>query len=183
MIWEDYFKYEPKSKTGLVWNYTKYTGSHGKTLTIWIGKEAGWVSVHGYGEVKLDGKCYKTHRIIWEMHNGIIPSGYDIDHLDGNRLNNNLENLRICNDKINSHNRKMRFDNRSGATGVKIQKSGRVTYYTAFWTNFLTGKEEFKCFSDKLFGDRAFDLAVHCRKEAIKEQIKNGAHYTANHGE
>lgn len=183
MDFSEYFIYDTKSKTGLVWNYTKYTGSHGKTLTIWPGKEAGWISKYGYGEVKLEGKCYKCHRIIWELFNGKIPEKADIDHIDGNRLNNDIENLRLCNDQINAQNRKKRYDNMTGVTGVKRQMSGKVTYYTAFWTDFSTGAEMFKCFSDKNYGDEAFELAIRCRQKAIESQRKAGAYYTKNHGE
>lgn len=39
------------------------------------------------------GKNTRVHRLIWETHNGPIPSGYDIHHIDGNKLNNDLKNL------------------------------------------------------------------------------------------
>ena len=52
---------------------------------------------------KLDNKGYylgfrygnriRLHRYIWEKHNGKIPKGYDIHHIDGNRLNNDISNL------------------------------------------------------------------------------------------
>jgi 5-methylcytosine-specific restriction endonuclease McrA len=36
----------------------------------------------------------KVHRLVWQAHYGSIPPGYDVHHLDGNRLNNDIGNLR-----------------------------------------------------------------------------------------
>lgn len=43
-----------------------------------------------------EGNCHKLlHRLIFEECNGLIPKGYDIHHIDGNKLNNNIENLEM----------------------------------------------------------------------------------------
>jgi uncharacterized CHY-type Zn-finger protein len=53
------------------------------------------LSIHnGYLRTKKKPREY-CHRIIWEQDVGPIPTGYDIHHMDGNKLNNLLENL-IC---------------------------------------------------------------------------------------
>ena len=64
----------------------------------------------GY-RVSSNGICKRVwmHRFIWESHNGNIPKGYEIDHVDGNPLNNRLENLRLATrtqNNINSCKRK-----------------------------------------------------------------------------
>ena len=46
----------------------------------------------GYIRVCLYNKQYKAHRVIWMMHYGYLPEF--LDHIDGNRLNNSIENLR-----------------------------------------------------------------------------------------
>lgn len=40
-----------------------------------------------------DGRVLLMHRCVWEFYNGSIPDGYDIHHKDGDRANNNIENL------------------------------------------------------------------------------------------
>jgi len=48
------------------------------------------ISSHGY---MMTGKKTYLHRMIWESQNGPIPKGFDIHHIDGNKLNNCIENL------------------------------------------------------------------------------------------
>ncbi|MDR1147599.1 MAG: HNH endonuclease, partial [Spirochaetaceae bacterium] len=42
-----------------------------------------------------DGKQYMEHCVVWEEHNGPIPQGMHIHHKDGNKENNNIENLEL----------------------------------------------------------------------------------------
>ena len=51
------------------------------------GSVAGRVS-NGYISIKLNGKEYQAHRIVWEMHKGKIPSGLVVDHINHNRTDN-----------------------------------------------------------------------------------------------
>lgn len=71
-----------------------------------------------YLRVNILGVYHHAHRIIWEMHNGIIPEGMVIDHADGNPHNNRIQNLRLCTQSQNASNGKRRTTNRSGARGV-----------------------------------------------------------------
>jgi hypothetical protein len=63
------------------------------------------VTDDGYLRVRNKGKEYRGHRIIWEMFNGPIPKDMLIDHIDGNKLNNCIENLRIATRIENNSNR------------------------------------------------------------------------------
>ena len=66
---------------------------------------AGCYTTKGYRIIRIDGRLYKEHRIIWVMHNGSIPDGLDIDHIDRNTSNNKLENLRLVTRSINHLNK------------------------------------------------------------------------------
>lgn len=59
---------------------------------------------NGYKRITLKGKVYSIHRIIWELFNGSIPEGQIIDHIDGNRSNNALNNLRLVSQSENMNN-------------------------------------------------------------------------------
>lgn len=71
----------------------------------------------GYSRVDLNGKFYSVHRLVYETYVGEIPEGSVIDHIDGNRANNNLSNLQLV---TQSENMKKTFigGQRAGAVGV-----------------------------------------------------------------
>lgn len=78
---------------------------HGTKLHVLKGKPN-----HGYIRITycVDGiaKSTNAHRIIWEAFNGEIPEDMQIDHINGIRDDNRLQNLRICSAHQNSLYRK-----------------------------------------------------------------------------
>lgn len=84
------------------------------------GKEAGALRPTGYVVVEIDSKPVMAHWLVWIMHNGNFD-GY-IDHIDGNRSNNKIENLRVVNWAENQWNRKISHNNKIGIKGVRIRK-------------------------------------------------------------
>ena len=88
-----------------------------------IGLRAGSTNTIGYRQVLIDGKKYAEHRIIYAMHNDEIPA--QIDHINGNRADNRIENLRPANNQQNQHNSKLRSDNKSGIKGVTWHKASK----------------------------------------------------------
>ncbi len=65
---------------------------------------AGTVIEGGYRQVKIDGKSYYAHRLIFLYHHGYLPEF--LDHIDRNPLNNNIENLRKATYQENGRNQK-----------------------------------------------------------------------------
>jgi hypothetical protein len=88
-------------------------------------KHVGWVNNSGYLQCEVGGVAFMLHRIIWEMHNGEIPEGFQIDHIDRNPLNNKLENLRIATQNQNQINSKTPKNNTTGYKGVLATPSGK----------------------------------------------------------
>lgn len=70
-----------------------------------IGDLAGCVNSDGYLQVKTGGKAYIAHRLIWLYVTGEWPSD-QVDHRNGDRLDNRWENLRVVTGAVNSQNRK-----------------------------------------------------------------------------
>lgn len=82
---------------------------------IVIGTGAGRVGRNGYIVVRLDGLNYHAHRIVWLMVHGIWPND-EIDHINGQRSDNRLSNLRDVDHARNLQNR--RCADRDSASGV-----------------------------------------------------------------
>ena len=80
------------------------------------GFQVGNVDSHGYKQVKINGKMVLVHRIIYYVYYGTFPE--QIDHIDRDRLNNSIANLRSATNMTNQHNVKIRKDNSSGFVGV-----------------------------------------------------------------
>lgn len=80
------------------------------------GDKAGNINNRGYSYVGINDKKYSTHRIIFLMHYGYMPKC--IDHIDGNKANNNIENLRVATVSQNNQNVKIRKDNTTGMKGI-----------------------------------------------------------------
>jgi len=85
-----------------------------------IGDIAGCLRNDGYLRVGLLRKQYATHRLIYLMHHGVLPKY--IDHADGNKLNNKIENLREASSEENNRNRSLCKRNTSGHKGVTWHK-------------------------------------------------------------
>ncbi len=83
-----------------------------------VGQVAGCVHKGtGYIHVKIKGKAYKAHRLIFLYHHGYLPDF--VDHIDGDKTNNKIENLRAATKEENCRNQKVRSTNKSGYKGVK----------------------------------------------------------------
>ena len=89
------------------------------------GDKVGCIGTSGYVEVGYNGKLLKAHRIIWEVCNGPIPDGMNIDHINGIRSDNRIENLRVVLHSENMKNVRLRSVNRSGLHGVLVDKYGK----------------------------------------------------------
>ena len=84
------------------------------------GSLAGCQGRDGYLRLCYKRRLYMLHRVIWEMHNGPIPAGMFIDHINGDRSDNRIENLRVVTRSINGRNRRMHSNNVSGVNGVSF---------------------------------------------------------------
>lgn len=76
----------------------------------------------GYLTVRFNKKLYFVHRIVWEMHNGPIPDGMYIDHINHKRDDNRLVNLRLVTRIENQRNMSISKRNSSGFVGVSWSK-------------------------------------------------------------
>jgi hypothetical protein len=77
---------------------------------------AGW-SENGYIAISIDGATFKAHRVVWTMYHNKWPTD-EIDHKDGVRNNNCINNLRSATSAQNRCNRGAQKNNTLGLKGV-----------------------------------------------------------------
>ena len=80
-----------------------------------IGKEAGTIDA-GRRQIVINKKHYKTHRLVYLMFYGYMPK--EVDHIDGNPLNNDITNLRQADRSEQNCNTKLRVNSKTGIKGV-----------------------------------------------------------------
>ena len=98
------------------------------------GKQAGCLVPDGYVKVGISGCIYAIHRVIWLYVHGHWPR-HDIDHLNGDRADNRLANLRDVTRSVNSQNlKRARVTSKSGLLGVSRHK-GRKTFQAQIKTS------------------------------------------------
>jgi len=175
--YNEYFSLDIEAPSGLsrintVWTGTYLKGELGDTgyISKRNGKE--------YWRLKFKNKTVMIHRIIWTLVNGEIPDNYIIDHIDGNGLNNKIENLRLITKSLNCRNKTISKKNKSGVNGIYLMDNR----YRAI-VSLNDSKKKSKSFSISKYGEaEAFRLACEWRKEQIRLLNEQGAGYTDRHG-
>jgi hypothetical protein len=84
------------------------------------GSPAGYIRGDGYRSIRLGSKAYTAHRLVWWWHGNTIGEGEVIDHINGDRTDNHIENLRSVPRAENCRNLKLNKLNRSGFLGVSF---------------------------------------------------------------
>lgn len=108
---------DPASPSGL--SRIKATrGRNGKTGPVVS------IGTDGYYRMQFNCQFYRTHRVVYYMHTGIDPAEFIVDHIDGNHLNNNVENLRTCTVQENLWNAKGKPKNSGLPKGITKLKNG-----------------------------------------------------------
>lgn len=105
------------------------------SMRFW-GKRLGCINKGGYRvfTLHLDGlrKQIKLHRLIWIASNGLPPKGSQIDHINRNKSDNRIVNLRLADSKLNSNNRRsyLGVNNPASKINLRIANSIRKEYQT-----------------------------------------------------
>ena len=87
----------------------------------YAGKKVGISSKGNYSQIGVDGKKMSAHRAIFLYHHGYLPEF--IDHIDGNKNNNAIENLREATRSENGMNQKSHKNSKSNIKNVHWKES------------------------------------------------------------
>lgn len=112
---------------------------------------------NGYKKVNIGRKPFSVHRLIWVMHNGYIPDGSVIDHIDRDRVNNRIENLRVVSRHENCKNREAPF---SGHAGIIWHKKDRAWHARISINKKQTHLGAYKNIDDAIRALRGTSLAL-----------------------
>lgn len=121
---KDYLNYDPASGE-FIWIKTRGKGFKGDI--------AGTLNSNGYLRISFSGKRYYAHQLALWWVSGVFPK--EVDHLDRDKLNNRINNLREVTRTLNSLNKVVQSNNKStGVLGVTIHKhkSGNISYRVQF---------------------------------------------------
>ena len=105
--------------------FTWLNNNAGRGRVIKAGEPAGTSGGHKYVRIGFFGYRNYAHRLAWLYVYGEFPK-HNIDHVNGNGLDNRIANLRNATQGENTQNASIRSDNKSGFTGVHFHaKTGK----------------------------------------------------------
>ena len=107
--------YDPSSPSGLVWRVNRGP--------VRAGSAAGSPTANGYSLVRLDQVAFYSHRLVYAIVTGTDPGQLQIDHVDGNRQNNNVLNLRTSTHTDNACNQPSNRGSSSKYLGVSWNRA------------------------------------------------------------
>ena len=88
----------------------------------------GSLNTNLYRQVTINGKAELLHRVIYAYHNNIELNPRDIvDHINRNKDNNGIENLRLVSHSQNNQNKTTRIDSTTKSKGVYKTSSGKYS--------------------------------------------------------
>ena len=108
-----------------------------------------------YVNISYNGKAYSyyQHSVIWRLRFGYYPEDC-LDHINGDKLDNRIENLREVSHSQNMKNLKTRGDSKTGFRGVSQMKNGRYRAYIT--TDRVT--RHIGCYGCKTAAALAYDI-------------------------
>lgn len=98
------------------------------------GEIAGGLHHSGYKQIKVNNVIYSAHRLMWIYHNGSIDENMQIDHINGIKDDNHIENLRLITAQQNCFNR-----SRLTAKGYSWNKDVKK-WQSSIW---VSGKQKY----------------------------------------
>ena len=127
-----------KYEDGKVWMWREMWRKHKLKVPKWY-EMKGTILFNGYRNVTINTKRYYYHRVVyfihnqeWDIHNSSTDNS--IDHIDRDRLNNSIENLRVVTNQQNAWNRdgKGYYHTSSGNYQAKLHADGEHIHLGMF---------------------------------------------------
>lgn len=140
---------------------THFTYKNGELIRDDRKGSSGSIDKDGYLIIKIKGKQFKAHRIVWFLCKGKFPDGV-IDHINRVRTDNRIENLRDVSQAENVKNTVKKPNADTGYIGIYLDKC-TVGLKARYCTRV----------NNKIFRFRRLDDAVRFKKENISGNIQS----------
>jgi hypothetical protein len=177
--------YDPASGV-MIWRarspelFTDSIKSAAHVAAYWNSRFAGTPALasigrNGYLHGRIFGDAYLAHRVAWAIHYGEWPLG-QIDHINHDRTNNRIANLRVVRNSENCKNTTLRASNTSGITGVTWDRANNRWRAQICVNGVMISLGRFTNKSD----------AIRVRKQAERRHgfhENHGRHMEANYGQ
>lgn len=147
-------------------DYDPATGLFTRLAGPWInpkvraGEAAGSACSGGYRNIGIGSRRYLAHRLAWFMVYGAWPSA-ELDHINGDKTDNRISNLRIATRSQNMANGPVQSNNRSGHKGVHYDRGNRK------WLAYMQVDGKFK----NLGRFETIEAAIAARQVAFDAQF------------
>ncbi len=160
---QEWVRYSATSPTGLVWLKNERKAKFGEPCGVLRS---------GRYSFTLDNQRLSVARVVWFLHYGDLKENFVIDHIDGNPLNNNIENLMEVSYKANANN-SVKHREVNIELGIfkysKTDKNGNMTFHYCGTFRDNLGHDRRKSFAIKKYGDlEAKQLAIKFRREGLE---------------
>jgi hypothetical protein len=137
-----------------------------------VGSVAGTSNGKGYIAIRVNGEKFVAHRLAWALYYNQDPGAIEIDHIDKNKSNNKIINLRLASHKRNGANSGPRKNNKLGVKGVQyengkfragIEKNGKQ-YYLGCYDTIEEASNVYWAVAEELYGEFAHEKCKHPEK-------------------
>ena len=122
------------------------------------GEVAGYVNIRGYRRIKINSKSYPANRLVYIYHYGDAPAEFQVDHINGKRDDNRIENLRLVTPQENQFNTLAKgysWDKTKGKFKARIKLNNKLKNIGYFDTAekareaYLNAKESLHIIKDR----------------------------------
>jgi hypothetical protein len=133
---------------------------------------AGSLHSRGYIHVKINQEVFKAHRLAWALHYNQDPGGMQIDHIDENKSNNKIINLRLAGHRENGANFGPQKNNKLGVKGIhcekgkfktRIKRNGKE-YHLGTYDTIEEASDVYRATAQELHGEFAYEKCKHPEK-------------------
>lgn len=115
----------------ITWKFDRF--GYRNSIRASAGDEAGTIMSNGYKLLSINGIRLLGHRVAWALYYGTWPE-HDVDHINIDKLDNRIINLRLASRSENMSNRSHTKRNILKAKGIELTRAGR--YAAKIWKDY-----------------------------------------------